>query len=217
MTSKQPNMFFLKYALLRKEFAEIRKHLRERSGEIKRILIFFGGSDPSNETQKSLDALLQLNRPDIAVDVVIGQANLHREQLKQQISPPSNIQLHVQINNMAKFMAEADIAIGAGGSTTWERCCLGLPSLVITIADNQKIIAEDLSEQGYIIWLGDAKKVIPIQIKNQLKYLLSHPSQIRNLSWNSISLVDGKGTERVREQLNNIIHGKLLTPQRDEA
>jgi UDP-2,4-diacetamido-2,4,6-trideoxy-beta-L-altropyranose hydrolase len=186
-----------KYALLRQEFREVLKNLRERNGEIKRILVYFGGSDPTNETQKAIDALQKLNRSDISVDIVIGQSYLHRSQLKRQIESPSNIQVHTQVNNMAKLMANADLAIGAGGSTTWERCCLGLPSLVGSIAKNQEKTLGDLATEGVVIFLGIMRKIEAEDIFKHIKYLSLNLFLLKSLALKSRSLLDGKGIYKV--------------------
>jgi UDP-2,4-diacetamido-2,4,6-trideoxy-beta-L-altropyranose hydrolase len=189
------------YSLLRKEFPEARKNLRERTGEIKHILIFFGGSDPTNETQKAVEAVCQINRPDIAVDVVIGQVNPHREQLEHLITPFSNIQLHVQVDYMASLMRDSDLAIGAGGSTTWERCCLGVPAITISIAKNQHQLSLDLSDRKVQIYLGFSDSVKSGDIRSQLNSLLSNANQVKFLSENSFSITDGNGLSNVIRKL----------------
>lgn len=162
-----------KYALLRSEFREARKNLRQRNGNVKRILIFFGGSDPTNETSKALEAMRLLNRPDIAVDVVIGAANPHKEQIGLICSAMSNITFHCQVDNIAQLMANADLAIGAGGTTTWERCYLGLPTIVIILAENQSDIAKYLEKVGIAINLGWCNEVVELDIKNKLEKLIN--------------------------------------------
>lgn len=119
-----------RYALLRPEFKEARTCVKARDGSIRRILIFFGGSDPTNETMKVLEAIKLLNKTDIVVDVVVGRTNPQRNQVKQFVNTLKNVTYFCQIDYMADLMAKADLGIGAGGSTTWERCYLGLPTLV---------------------------------------------------------------------------------------
>ena len=98
--------------------------MRKRDGGVNRILLFFGGSDPSNETAKAIDAIKILNRPEISVDVIVGGANPSREQLQQKCLSMPNTRFHAQVENMAELINDADLAIGAGGTSTWERCCL---------------------------------------------------------------------------------------------
>ena len=119
-----------RYALLRREFRAARKTLRVRDGRIKRILIFFGGGDPTNETAKALKALAQLNRPEVAVDVVVGGGNPYNKQIQTLVGALPKATYHCQIMNMAELMAAADIAIGGGNyylgtllSGVAEYCC----------------------------------------------------------------------------------------------
>ncbi|MBO8159077.1 UDP-2,4-diacetamido-2,4,6-trideoxy-beta-L-altropyranose hydrolase [Thermosyntropha sp.] len=162
------------YALLRPEFREARKKLKKRDGTVRRILIFFGGSDPTNETEKALKAVLMLNRPDITVDVVVGKANPHKEKIKKLCDVYPNVNYYCQVNNMAELMAEADLAIGAGGATTWERCYMGLPSLVITVAKNQEDTARYLEKLGIVRYAGIAEEVSEDFLYDEIRKMLSN-------------------------------------------
>ncbi len=186
-----------KYALLRPEFLVARQTLRTRDGSIKRILIFMGGSDPTNETAKALEAINLLNRPDIAVDVVVGASNPHKEQIKLLCASLLNTTYYCQVSNMAELMIKADLAIGAGGSTNWERCCLGLPSLVITIAENQEELTQTLHEQAYLISLGKKEKVSAETIWQKLHDILNEPELVLSFIERGKQLVDGNGAKRV--------------------
>ncbi|MEA3280296.1 MAG: UDP-2,4-diacetamido-2,4,6-trideoxy-beta-L-altropyranose hydrolase, partial [Thermodesulfobacteriota bacterium] len=188
-----------KYALLRPEFREARKNLRKRDGHVKRIMIFFGGSDPTNETAKALGALRMLNRPDIVVDVVVGSANPHKDKINELCAAMSNVAYHCQAENMAHLMADADLFIGSGGSTTWERCCLGLPCLVISIAAHQNNIIENIADAGGAIFLGQAQQVTVDDILAVLKNAVNDKQMIQSLSQKGIQLVDGFGIERVKK------------------
>ncbi len=171
------------YALLRKEFYVAKKTLRKRSGTIKNILVFFGGSDPSNETGKTLEALIQLKTTDLAINVVVGASNPHKDSLKL-ICDINNFNYLCQVSNMAQLMAEADLAIGAGGTTTWERCFLELPSIVIAIAENQVGLCEEAAKAGVITFLGVKECVTAKIIANELaklqNKLLEKPKTLNN-------------------------------------
>lgn len=145
-----------KYALLRPEFHQAKKNLRKRDGKVRRILVFFGGSDPTNETKKALEAIKLLNRPDISVDVVVGASNPHKEEIKKMCSQMPNTTYYCQVENMAEMMAAADLAIGAGGATTLERLYLELPTIAIAVAENQVETLEALQEDKYIYYLGQS-------------------------------------------------------------
>jgi UDP-2,4-diacetamido-2,4,6-trideoxy-beta-L-altropyranose hydrolase len=196
------------YSLLRKEFRKARENLRERSGTINRILVFFGGSDPSNETMKALEAVLLLDRKNIEVDVIIGASNPHKAEIREFASFYPNINFHIQINNMAELMEKADLAIGAGGSTTWERCSLGLPSIVINIAYNQEEISDAVATTGSIINLGNSRDIEVNHIRNAIENLINDPAGMRTLSNKSLQLVDAKGIDRVLSYLFELDHSK---------
>jgi UDP-2,4-diacetamido-2,4,6-trideoxy-beta-L-altropyranose hydrolase len=112
-----------RYALLRDEFRRLRDEVKPRTGPVKWILVFFGGMDVDNFTGKALQALVNLGHEDLQVDVVIGAQHPAREAIEATCDR-YGYQCHVQTSNMAELMARADLAIGAGGSASWERCCL---------------------------------------------------------------------------------------------
>jgi RimJ/RimL family protein N-acetyltransferase len=109
--------------------------------------------------------------------------------------------LHVNAANMAELMAEADLFIGAGGSTTWERCCLGLPSLVIAVADNQVATTSCCAEQGMCLYLGESAQVTEEIIAAALSVLLRTSETLRSFARESMRLVDGNGIRRVVSRL----------------
>ena len=186
-----------KYALLRPEFREARKNLRKRDGHVKRIMVFFGGSDPSNETTKALEAIRMLNRPDIAVDVVVGSANPHKDKINKLCASITNVNYHCQVSNMAKLMVDADLFIGGGGSTTWEKCCLGLPSLIISTAMNQDAIAVGCDQAGIGIHINKSKDICPHQIQIEIEKMLLNQTTLLNMGKKSANMVDGKGADYV--------------------
>ena len=142
------------HALLREEFYEAREKIGVRDGVLRRILVFYGGSDTTRETEKAIRALVQLQLPSVAVDVVVGGSNSHRAYIEELCAAHDFLHYHCQVSNMAELMAHADLCLGAGGTTTWERCFLGLPAIVTAVAENQIQICEDCAEAGYICYLG---------------------------------------------------------------
>jgi UDP-2,4-diacetamido-2,4,6-trideoxy-beta-L-altropyranose hydrolase len=142
-----------KYALLRPEFAALRAQSlarRESNPQLRRLLITMGGVDKDNTTGQVLAALQSCSLPaDLCVTVVMG---LHAPWLVQvqalATQMPWHTQVFVGVDNMAQLMAESDLAIGAAGSTSWERCCLGVPTIQVALAQNQKVIAQALSRAG---------------------------------------------------------------------
>lgn len=190
-----------RYALLRPEFRQARQHLRERAGKVRRIMIFCGGSDTTNETTKALEAIRRLPHRELAVEVVLGGINPHRRQVEELCAGWPGATCHCQVNNMAELMGRADLAIGAGGSTSWERFCLGLPSLVISLESNQEQTAAPLAAKGYHLYLGPAGQVTVALLARQIDALCDNPRWLQYLSEAGRSLVDGLGAERVCQQM----------------
>lgn len=177
------------YVLLRPEFYEEKLQMKVRTGLVKRILIFFGGFDHTNETGKALSYFLELGRNDINVDVVVGQQNIHKRRLKEICEQYSNLHFHCQVNNMATLMRHADLSIGAGGTTTWERCYLGLPTIVLSIAENQKLICELLGKKKIIKYLGEVHTVSQTTLTKQLQKFIENEQERIEMSKLSIELM----------------------------
>jgi UDP-2,4-diacetamido-2,4,6-trideoxy-beta-L-altropyranose hydrolase len=197
-----------KYALLRKEFREARTNLRERTGEVKRVLVFLGGGDPENITELAIEALSDAELLNLQADVVIGSQNPHREKIEKLVQARPRTTLHIQANNMAELMCTADLAIGAGGSTTWERLYLGLPSIAIPIAKNQILPTKNLYDSGVIMSLGRGCKLSVINIKEILKKAFDNPEDLIEMSKNGINMISCNGlkdlTALLAGQLNGI-------------
>lgn len=183
-----------KYAILRPEFIETRKNMLKRDGNIRRILVFFGGSDPTNETAKTLEALYLINRPDIAVDVVVGETNPHRSDIKDRCASMPNTVYYCQITNMAEVMANTDLAIGAGGTATWERCFLGLPSLVIVVADNQLIPAQAADNAGLTHLIGKSSDITSASLALDIRKMLGQPDALTRMTNSCLNFMGRRNT-----------------------
>jgi UDP-2,4-diacetamido-2,4,6-trideoxy-beta-L-altropyranose hydrolase len=194
-----------KYSILRPQFQKVRNNLRKRDGGVNRILVFMGGADPKNVTSKALRAIRMLDRSDIAVDVVIGNLNPFHEEIKNLISKIPNTICHHNVENMADLMLSADLCIGAGGTTTWERCCVGLPTMTIILAENQKSISENLDKKGALINLGWYHNVTENNIKEVIEGLFDNPRKMVSMSDKSRRLVDGEGVNRVCDAMTSIV------------
>jgi len=138
-----------RYALLRNEFKKLHEQVKPRNGPVRRMLIFFGGIDADNHTGQTIEALSKIEIPEIHVDVVIGAQHPARTEIETTCTRHGFV-CHVQTDKMAELMAAADLAIGAGGITTWERCCVGLPTLVLCTADNQQRQVADAAQRGLL-------------------------------------------------------------------
>jgi UDP-2,4-diacetamido-2,4,6-trideoxy-beta-L-altropyranose hydrolase len=184
-----------RYALLDSSFS--RQPGEEKGKPGNRLFVFFGGIDSTDETGKTLAALPLLANRQLQLDVVVGSGNPYREKIEKQATSCEQVTLHYQVDTMASLMAKADIALGAGGTTTWERCCLGLPSIVISVADNQTASSETLGLDGRILYLGESSQVTGEIIARAVQSLLDFPWWRRSLSQRSRELVDGHGCRRL--------------------
>lgn len=194
------------YTLLRPEFRSAKLLLAERDGRIGRVLVFFGGTDPTGETLKALEALQNPAFAPLHVDVVVGGMNGRKEDIAARCSKMPNVEYHCQIDYIAELMRQADLSIGAGGSTTWERCYLGLPSLTIVTADNQREITGLVHEQGAAYRLGESHDVTVQGIEQALQFMLANPSRVRAMSAKALQLM---GEDKWDEVITKIMGGDL--------
>jgi len=178
------------YMLLRPEFYEARGILRERNGEVRRILVFFGGGDPTNQTLSALEGIGSLGCQNIYVDVVVGSANPFKHEIYSFCENTKWANYHYQVSNMAELISSADIGIGAGGSAMWERCALGLPTLTVVFAENQVKATEDVAKTGAIIYIGSVNDLTSNDYAQAVQKLLNSPEDILSISNNAVGLID---------------------------
>jgi UDP-2,4-diacetamido-2,4,6-trideoxy-beta-L-altropyranose hydrolase len=191
-----------RYALLRPEYAQYRETMVPRTGDLKRLLVFMGGADNANTTGKVLAALSTAQLAHLEVDVVIGPNFIHKTEVTEQANARPNTHIHGPRLHLADLMDKADLAVGAGGGTTWERLCMGLPSLVLSIAENQVPACVALASSGLIRYLGDAHKLDVAAIESALLEALAVAGQLHALAASYKALVDGRGADRVAEAIN---------------
>lgn len=187
-----------KYALLRPEFANARKTLRQRDGEVRRVLVFFGGVDLNNDTGNAIHALAHVADRQFEVDVVVGGNNPHKEQIQKFCEAHDGFHYYRQIENMAQLMSSADLAIGAGGATTLERCAMGVPSMVLSVALNQEALCDYLVGLGIIIPIGKGENPY-----NDLEAIISNKKLLLDVETKSKQLLDCLGVERVVGFIHN--------------
>lgn len=189
------------YALLRPEFAKLRKKSLDRraNSAMKSLLITMGGVDADNATGQVLSALELADLPhDCQITIVMGEISPWLEQVRRQASKlPFNINVLVDVSDMAEQMAKADLAIGAAGCTAWERCCLGLPTLLVVLAENQRIVAQALKLNGSAESLGEPSD-IEISLPAAIRQMGNH-EKIQKMSLAARSVTDGLGVTRVLE------------------
>ncbi|MDF2065815.1 UDP-2,4-diacetamido-2,4,6-trideoxy-beta-L-altropyranose hydrolase [Bacillus sp. Cr_A10] len=172
-----------KYVLLREEFLYWISKMPPRNSKVKNILVFFGGTDPTNETEKTLHAIKMLAHTyTFNTDVVVGTTNPQKILIEKLCSEIPRTNFYCQVNNMAELMTKADLAIGAGGGATWERCILKLPTLTIIVADNQEQVSMDVAKMGASILLGKSSFVKSLNISMTIEKLIKEPQIILDLS-----------------------------------
>lgn len=184
------------FALLRPQFAAARQAslARRGTGELRRLLIGLGGSDPDDVTSAVLDAVAKSGL-DLALDVVMGAAAPHLEAVRTKAAALPDARVHVGVADMAGLMSRADLAVGAAGTSTWERCCLGLPTLMLVIADNQRDVARLVCDAGA------ARRVTPENLPEALRDVAP---DLPALSAAAARLCDGRGAERVLAALRRL-------------
>jgi UDP-2,4-diacetamido-2,4,6-trideoxy-beta-L-altropyranose hydrolase len=187
-----------RYALLDTIYRDLRRQKPPSDRRVRRILVSFGGVDREDVTTRVLQAFAGLDLPGVQLDVVVGQRNPHASAIAK-AADRARITLHMQPPSLAPLLAQADLAVGAGGTTTWERLCIGVPSLVITVADNQKAIARHLHGLGLIRWLGHEDQVGVAAIQKELQAALADSAFGRAAVGRNV--VDGLGAARVASGL----------------
>jgi len=189
-----------RYAMLRDEFRLLREQLKPRKGAVNRILVFFGGVDAGNYTGRAIDVLSDMKQDGVFVDVVIGMQHPFREQIVD-LCREQGFTCYVQTSRIAELMATADLAIGAGGSATWERCCLGLPTIAFSTADNQFRQINDAAVEG-LLYVPETGEDFNGLLKRHLLSLLESNNLRELISHLALSAVDGRGVLRVIKKMS---------------
>lgn len=193
------------YALLNNRFYVLRHQLKKYRLRFnaRKVVVFFGGIDESNETDKAITGLLAANDKTLVLDVVLGATNPNIGYLTQKYSKNDSVKISVQVSDMAERMAEAFLFVGAIGSTTWERCALGLPGIVVSVAYNQNQLADALQAYGSHAFLGEMKDVL-IQDYTQA-FLSLDFDDMEKMSNLSSELTEGNGTGRVVDAIEEFL------------
>jgi UDP-2,4-diacetamido-2,4,6-trideoxy-beta-L-altropyranose hydrolase len=191
-----------RYALLRREFQPWRGWQRKIPPVARKVLVTLGGADPKKITLKVIQALGLVKVSSLETVVVVGGSNPHYEELQAAARHSSfTIRLKHNVANMASLMARADVAVSAGGSTCWELAFMGLPSLVLALADNQDAIAEGLDSAGVVRSLDRKEDVTVLELCNYLVNLIQGKAVRAKMCGLGQQLVDGLGGHRVALEL----------------
>lgn len=202
-----------RYALLREEFFLCRAQSRPRKPPIyPQILVFMGSGDPLNLSEVIIRALIRTDRlKNLNIKLVLGGVNPHLEKIRAVVNQQPNIELLVDHSQMAELMLACDIAIGASGSASWERCCLGLPTITIKVAGNQSLISDGLLAVNAALDGGDAtikNGFRPEKVIESLLRLLDEPGAYQKVVENCLAICDGLGAQRVVERMQDLSLGE---------
>lgn len=195
------------YALLAPEYKMLAQALPERDGVIARVLVFVGGSDPNHLTERYLQALTSDKFAHLFVDVVVGKNHPNPEAVRKLVTARLRTRLYCGLPSLAVLMVRADIMLGAGGTTNWERLCLGLNSVVVSVAHNQHAINKTLADKHLIEFLGDIEQVSVEKISSKIESLLSNSDVVQKRSNAMRKVVDGLGVTKVVEKMLGNYYG----------
>lgn len=188
------------YALLRPEFAALRTASLARRVEprLRHLLVTMGGVDRDDATGRVLDALTASKLPaDASITVVMGARAPWVGQVRERAQAMGwHCNVEVDVRDMATLMARSDLAIGAAGSSAWERCCLGLPTLMMVLADNQRAAAAHLEQAGAAVTLPSSAE-LAANLRHWLGTFADNPASLMRMSQAAAAITDGLGTQRV--------------------
>lgn len=191
-----------KYVMVNPEYLLHKKSITSTS--IETILIFMGGSDSKGLTLALVEALSDTAFGSIHLDIVIGSHNLLRSEIEEKVNKRGNFSLYYDRPHLADLMNRADLSFGAGGNSAWERVCVGLPSFIITLSDNQLCLANYLNTMGFATYIGHHDIITTIQIQSALKEEIKYGSLRNNMSINK-TICDGMGVKRVAKKISSLI------------
>lgn len=186
------------FCLLRREFARWRKWQREIIPQGRNVLVTLGGSTPLEVGVRVMESLGRARIEGLRAIFVAGGSSRDVAELESCAAKfPGKTSLRRDVANMAELMAQADVAISAAGSTCWELCLLGLPSILLDVADNQTPVAIELERRGCMAYAGNGNIVSLDALAHTLENLLASPKTRQSMSHRCRQLVDGRGAERV--------------------
>jgi len=190
-----------RFALLRREFAPWREWKREIPAIARNVLVTMGGSDPDNFTRTAVDGL-RAAKGKIQIRILAGGSNPHVAALEGlRAGAEDSIELVRDATNMPEQMSWADLAVAGAGSTCLEMCFMGLPALLIDLAENQTPIANEFAWRGTAYYLGNSKTLTPDRIGTETRRSLDSVVERIAMSQRGRELVDGAGAERVVHEL----------------
>ncbi|MFC1237533.1 UDP-2,4-diacetamido-2,4,6-trideoxy-beta-L-altropyranose hydrolase [Vibrio sp. F74] len=201
------------FALLRPEFKSVRDELQDYSSryDSRNVVLFFGGIDIGNETEKALSGLLDVPDNHDHFDVIVGMNNPNIESLQTLINNNlERVDLHIQVSNMMDYFSKSYLYVGAVGATTWERCVLALPGIVCSVADNQTQLAKDLNAVNGHNFLGLSETLSSKDYKKAYESFKSNYVALYTQSEICAEMIDGIGCQKVCKELVEMSENEKL-------
>ena len=189
------------YVPLRAEFTEAGPPVRTPGEPVRRVLVTLGGNDPLDTTGLVLDALDTPELAHLALDVTAGTSNPRLEALRARAARMPNVALHVQHPRPSGLMAAAQLCVGAGGTTSWERCYMGLPTLGLVLADNQVAFMAELERLGVVRSLGWANRLGASVLRDEIVRAIGDGAWRAGCTERGRTVVDGRGVQRILDAL----------------
>lgn len=188
-----------KYAPLREEFRDCPRHRIKKTSD---VLVSAGGADPEHVTERMISEICE-KMIGVRFHFVIGALNSRIVSIEEMAKEKGNVILHINEKYMAHLMKNCDIAISAAGTTLYELCATGIPTITYSLADNQLVAAEQFDKQGIMLSVGDCRGNVGFinQIAFSLGYLIENENKRKELSKRMQDLVDGQGAARIVEKL----------------
>lgn len=203
------------FCLLRREFTVVRKWQRQIAPLGCNVLVTLGGSAPPDAGIRVIEALGRARVEYLRAIFAVGGSSPDTLALESCAARfPGKIMLRRDVSNMAELMMQADIAISAAGSTCWELCFLGLPSILLDVADNQIPIATELERRGCALYAGNGNSVCPSELAKTLENLVESHEVRKSMSVHSRELVDGRGAERLVCEMRKLAHQSFASCRR---
>jgi UDP-2,4-diacetamido-2,4,6-trideoxy-beta-L-altropyranose hydrolase len=198
-----------KYILLRPQFAAAREARRIETNSRKKhfnVLVSLGYTDPLNLTERALEGIRLCGKP-LTADVILGGSAPNLSQVRYFAEQMAlNVKLHTDVQDVAGLMRKADLAIGGSGSSSWERCCLGLPTLTVVTAQNQVDVNNALMNAGAVRSLGWHQDFTPRRIGAAINEMANNQTALRKMQDLAFKICDGEGASRTSLAVNMIYH-----------
>jgi spore coat polysaccharide biosynthesis predicted glycosyltransferase SpsG len=197
---KEGKCFGSLYIVLSAIYPKLAKKSRKLHKKVKTVLLSFGGSDPSNLTEKTLRSLDERITPNIELLVTVGPSFKNKDAIEKWGEKYNVVLLH-DVDDLSPLLLDVDIAIVSGGTTMYEALSLGTPTVVIAQNKPEAKNARRMEKKGAVLYLGEGKKISDKKIMRKVNTLINDQKLRESLSAKAKATIDGKGIFRILEQI----------------